>query len=87
MLINHAVDHPDHKLVIFVLSDGERNRGFALNDVQDALEWSGIPVHSIAYDITSDELKALSGLAEGAYIESSSTSASYRIGNLLNSEM
>ncbi len=79
--------HPDHKPVIFVLSDGERNRGMALDDVQAALEWSGMPVHSIAYEVQSDELKQLSGLAEGAYITSSAESASYRIGNLLNSEM
>lgn len=87
LLNQYAQSHPDHKLIVFVLSDGERNRGLDLSDVQDALEWSGIPVHSIAYDIQSEELRSLSRLAEGAYIESSSTSASYRIGNLLNSEM
>jgi len=51
------------------------------------LQWSGIPVHTIAYEVTSDDLQKLSGLAEGAYIESKAESASYRIGNLLNSEM
>jgi len=87
MLSDYAVSHPDHKLVVFVLSDGEQNEGFELAKVQDALQWSGVPVHTIAYDIQSEQLKSLSRLAEGAYIESSSTSASYRIGNLLNSEM
>ncbi|MEE9319709.1 MAG: vWA domain-containing protein [Granulosicoccus sp.] len=79
--------HPDHKPIIFVLSDGERNRGSSLEDVQLSLEWSGIPVHTIAYEVQSDELKFLSSLAEGAYIPSTAESASYRIGNLLNSEM
>lgn len=87
LLSDYAVDHPNHKLIVFVLSDGEQNEGLDLNQVQDALQWSGIPVHTIAYDIQSEQLKSLSRLAEGAYIESSSTSASYRIGNLLNSEM
>lgn len=87
LLAQFQKSNPDHKLVIFVLSDGERNRGFSLEDVRGALEWSSIPVHSIAYEIQSDELKQLSGLAEGAYITSSAESASYRIGNLLNSEM
>ena len=87
LLNEYRQQNPDHKPVIFVLSDGERNRGLDLESVETALEWSGIPVHSIAYEVTSDELKSLSALAEGAYIESSADSASYRIGNLLNSEM
>lgn len=87
MLNDFSVSNPDHKLIVFVLSDGEQNEGLGLETVQDALQYSGVPVHTIAYDIQSDQLKSLSRLAEGAYIESSSTSASYRIGNLLNSEM
>ncbi|MBX2825201.1 MAG: VWA domain-containing protein [Gammaproteobacteria bacterium] len=80
-------DNPDYKKVIFLLSDGETNKGLEFDSVQDGLEWSGIPIHSIAYELKSSHLKGLAGLAEGAYIESSAGSASYRIGNLLNSEM
>jgi len=87
LLLEYGKKNPDNKLIIFVLSDGERNRGHTFDDVTDMLEWSGIPVHSIAYEVTSDELRQLSSLAEGAYIESKAESASYRIGNLLNSEM
>lgn len=90
LLYRFLESHPDHKPVVFVLSDGERNQGRSFDAVESTLEWSGIPVHSIAYEISSDaaeELKALSRLAEGAYVESSSESASYRIGNLLNAEM
>lgn len=87
LLFEFQEQHPDHKAVIFVLSDGERNRGLPFEEISEALEWSGIPVHTIAYEVQSDELKLLSGLAEGAYVESSAESASYRIGNLLNSEM
>lgn len=86
-LIEFAKTNPDHKLVIFLLSDGETNKGLAFDDVRVSLEFSGIPVHAIAYELQSDHLKSLASLAEGAYIESSSSSASYRIGNLLNSEM
>ena len=87
LLAEFRKQNPDHKLLIFVLSDGERNRGLDLDAVSDALEWSGIPVHSIAYEVTSDEMRQLSSLAEGAYVEASAESAAYRIGNLLNSEM
>ncbi len=87
MMNEFAQTNPEHRLVIFVLSDGETNRGIEFEEVRDALEWSGIPIHSIAYELSSDHLKELASLAEGAYIESSARSASYRIGNLLNSEM
>jgi len=87
LLAEFRKQNPDHKLLIFVLSDGERNRGMDLKSVSDPLEWSGIPIHSIAYEVTSDEMRQLSSLAEGAYVESNASSAAYRIGNLLNSEM
>jgi Ca-activated chloride channel family protein len=79
--------HPGYKKVIFVLSDGETNRGQNFEDIKSALEWSGIPIHTIAYELSSEHLKQMAALAEGAYIKSSANSASYRIGNLLNSEM
>lgn len=86
-LLEYGKTNPDHKKIIFLLSDGETNKGVDFTQIEKALEWSGIPIHSIAYELKSDHLKALSGLAEGAYVESSASSASYRIGNLLNSEM
>lgn len=86
-LVEFSRDNPEYKKIIFLLSDGETNKGMEFDSVRDALEWSGIPIHAIAYELKSPHLKSLAGLAEGAYIESSAGSASYRIGNLLNSEM
>jgi Ca-activated chloride channel family protein len=82
-----AKQHPEYKKVIFLLSDGETNVGLDFNSIQALVEGVGIPIHSIAYELKSDHLKSLSGLAEGAYIESTTGNASYRIGNLLNAEM
>ncbi|HPE60999.1 MAG: VWA domain-containing protein [Thiothrix sp.] len=87
LLLDYGRQHPDAKKVIFLLSDGETNRGLDFPEVEKPLEFSGIPIHAIGYEVSSDHLRALSSLAEGAYIESSAGSASYRIGNLLNSEM
>lgn len=86
-LIEFEKKNPGYKKIIFVLSDGETNRGQDFDDIKDALEWSGIPIHTIAYELSSEHLKQMAALAEGAYIKSSANSASYRIGNLLNSEM
>lgn len=87
LLLEFGKSHPDHKKVIFLLSDGETNRGLAFDEIEKTLEWSGIPIHAIAYELSSEHLRGLASLAEGAYIESSAGSAAYRIGNLLNSEM
>ncbi|MCB1620176.1 MAG: VWA domain-containing protein [Thiothrix sp.] len=87
LLLEYGRQHPDAKKVIFLLSDGETNRGLSFEEVEKPLEFSGIPIHAIGYEVSSDQLRALASLAEGAYIESSAGSASYRIGNLLNSEM
>lgn len=86
-LTEFSKTNPDHKLVVFVLSDGETNKGLAYSDVIDIMQWTDIPIHTIAYELSSEHLKSMASLAEGAYIESSAESASYRIGNLLNSEM
>ncbi len=87
LLNDFGKQNPDYKKVIFLLSDGETNRGLDFTAINKAMEWSGIPVHAIAYELSSEHLQSLAALAEGAYIESSAGAASYRIGNLLNSEM
>ena len=86
-LSDYSKTNPDHKLVVFVLSDGETNKGLEYGDVVEIMQWTDIPIHTIAYELSSEHLKSMASLAEGAYIESSAESASYRIGNLLNSEM
>ncbi|MEJ2044082.1 MAG: VWA domain-containing protein [Reinekea sp.] len=86
-LLNFAKTHPEHKLTIFVLSDGETRNGLALSDVDKVIEHLQIPVHSIAYGFESADLKKVSSLVEASYTESSTGSAAYQIGNLLNAQM
>ncbi|WP_020558893.1 vWA domain-containing protein [Thiofilum flexile] len=87
MLLEFKKQNPDYKTVIFLLSDGETNVGVDFETAKNLMNLAGVPIHSIAYELSSQDLKDYAGLAEGAYIESSAGSASYRIGNLLNSEM
>jgi Ca-activated chloride channel family protein len=87
MLNEFKKQNPDYKTVIFLLSDGETNVGMDFETAKGLMNLTQIPIHSIAYELSSQDLKDYAGLAEGAYIESSAGSASYRIGNLLNSEM
>lgn len=87
LLLAFKKTHPDYKTVIFVLSDGETNTGVDFNTTQKLMEAAGIPIHTIAYELSSPALKDMASWAEGAYTESTTGSASFRIGNLLNSEM
>ena len=87
LLTEFKKTHPDYKTVIFVLSDGETNTGIDFEQAKALLEVVGIPIHTIAYELSSPALKDMASLAEGSYTESSTGSASFRIGNLLNSEM
>lgn len=86
-LLNFAKTHPDHKLTVFVLSDGETRNGLELVKVEDVIQQLQIPVHSIAYGFESADLKKVSSLVEASYTESSTGSAAYQIGNLLNAQM
>lgn len=79
--------NPDHKTVLFVLSDGKQTAGQDFGDIEKLVRSVGIPVHSIAYSFDSEELKGLSQLVEAAYIETKLGDAGYKIGNLLNAEM
>lgn len=81
------VNHPDHKLSIFLLSDGEQTNGYAFYQVSNLIKNLGIPVHTIAYGYNSDELQQLSGLVEAASIKANEKNASYQIGNMLNAEL
>jgi Ca-activated chloride channel family protein len=81
--------NPDHKLVCFLLSDGDTTKGFSLNKVEGVIKAVGIPVHTVAYGdgINPAQLKTIAGLVEASFTSSSDGSASYSIGNLLNSQM
>ena len=87
LLLEFKKTHPEYKTVIFVLSDGETNTGVDFATTKGLMEAVGIPIHTIAYELSSPALKEMAGWAEGAYTESTTGSASFRIGNLLNAEM
>jgi Ca-activated chloride channel family protein len=86
-LLNFKKTHPEHKLTVFVLSDGETRNGLELGKVDKIIQMLQIPVHSIAYGFESADLKSVSSLVEASYTESSTGSAAYQIGNLLNAQM
>jgi Ca-activated chloride channel family protein len=56
---------PDGRYYLLLLTDGEANRGYSFNDVQELISYSGIRVYPIAYgEVNEDELQAIAALRE-----------------------
>lgn len=89
MLVKAKEANPNTKLVLFLLSDGQRNDGYSLGDVKSILETYQIPVYSIAYgnDCDLDELNEVSSVNEAATINADSDDVVYQLKNLFNAQM
>jgi len=89
MLIDAKEKHPNSKLILFVLTDGETNAGYynRLNKVSRLLEGVGIPIYTISYGTNVTMLPDVSNLNEAASLKANETDVSYQIGNLLNAQM
>ena len=87
MLMEEKEKNPDTKLMLFVLSDGETNRGHSLSDIEEILKTLKIPVYTIGYNADIDALKSISSVNEAASINADSEDVVYQIGSLFNAEM
>ncbi len=65
-LMKQANQDPDGIYYVLLLSDGETNRGFRLNDTRAILEYSNVRVYPIAYGSGADrgELESIAALRE-----------------------
>ena len=89
MVQKAQVDHPDAKCMIFLLSDGNANGHYSLNDITYAVRDSEIPVYTIAYTDAADkeELGKLSNINEAATISADSDDIIYKIKSLFNAQL
>ena len=89
MLIKAKQEQPDAKIMLFLLSDGQANIGYDLEEIRGCVDASNIPVYTIAYGEGADteELSDLSSINEAAAINASSDDVIYKIKSLFNSEM
>ncbi|HEY5652028.1 MAG TPA: vWA domain-containing protein [Acidimicrobiia bacterium] len=84
MLLNHKATNPSAKLLLIVLTDGETNEGYTLNDVQQVIGGLRIPVYSVGFEANLDELGRLSSLVEAATINASEEDVEFKISALFN---
>lgn len=87
MLMDEKAKNPDTKLMLFVLSDGETNSGYSLNDIEGILKSLKIPVHTIGYNANIKALESISSINEAANINADSDDVVYKLGSLFNAEM
>lgn len=87
MLMEQKAKNPNSKLMLFVLTDGETNVGYSLNDIQNVLKGLKIPVYTIGYNADIAALQSLSGINEAASINADSEDVVYKLGSLFNAQM
>lgn len=87
MLMDAKEANPDTKLLMFVLSDGETNRGLRLKDVKSMLNGLEVPVYTIGYNADISALESISQINEAASINADSDDVVYQLKNLFNAQM
>lgn len=87
MLIKAKQENPDTKLIMFLLSDGETNRGCNLSEIETVLSFYDIPVYTIGYNANISALKTISDINEASSINADSEDIVYQLKSLFNSQM
>ncbi len=85
MLVEAQADHPNAKMMLFVLSDGYSDG--SLKSITPFIENLEIPVYTIGYNADIDALKQISAINEAASINASTDDVIYSLRNLFNAEM
>lgn len=87
MLMQAQESNPDTKLMLFVLTDGETNRGYKFNDIEEITRGLKIPIYTIGYNADIDVLKQVSNINEAATMNAENDNIIYRLESLFNSQM
>lgn len=92
MIMDKKAEIPNAKTMLFVLSDGEQNRGYSLDRIAPIVGGLKIPIYSIGYNITENskeakELTRLSNINEAAMINANSEDLINQLRNLFNTQL
>jgi Ca-activated chloride channel family protein len=91
MLIDQKAAGPDAdpnlRPKIFVLSDGETNKGHSLDDIKGIVVDLGIPIPTIGYNANIPALQEISSINEAACINADTEDVVYKLRNLFNAEL
>ena len=87
MLIEAQQKNPNTRLMLFVLTDGESNRGYEFGDIEEVTHGLRIPIYTIGYNADIDVLKELSDINEASTMDAESDNVIYKLESLFNSQM
>jgi len=87
MLQDEKAVNASIKPMIFVLSDGETNRGYSLKDIKDLIATYKVPIYTIGYNADIQALQSISSINEAASINADTDDVVYKIANLFNVQM
>lgn len=87
MLVEAQEKNPDTKLMLFVLTDGETNRGYDFSDIESITRGIKVPIYTIGYNADIDVLKEISNINEAATMNAENDNIIYRLESLFNSQM
>lgn len=87
MIKEQMAKNPNLKPMIFVLSDGETNKGHSLNDIEGIIQAYKIPIYTIGYNANIKALQSISSINEAASINADTDDVVYKLGGLFNTQM
>jgi len=87
MLVDAQARNPNTKLMLFVLTDGESNRGYEFKDVESVVQGLRIPVYTIGYNANIEVLQSLSDINEATTMNADTDDVIYKLQSLFNAQM
>lgn len=87
MLIEQQQKNPNTRLMMFVLTDGENNRGYEFEDIEEISKGLRIPIYTIGYNADIEVLKAVSEINEASTMDADSDNVIYKLESLFNAQM
>lgn len=87
MINQKLAEVPEAKTMIFVLSDGETNSGYQLNNVQNVFEGMGVPIYTIGYNANIEALAKISNINEAASLNADTDDIVYQLKQLFNTSL
>ena len=80
MLLDKKKEVPDAKLMLFILSDGQKNTGLSYDRIKNIVTALQVPVYTIGYNMDdAGEMTELAGLNEAAYIDAKTTDVANKL--------